>query len=93
MPVCFKTANGPSAPFSIDRVPITNPDGSVSPGDPRTDYQNCEWVVMTGGDYASQPWNMSAADGALISASIISVWLAAYWVRSLINVVKKGSQE
>jgi hypothetical protein len=93
MPTCFKTVTGPSAPFAIDRkAGVTNPDGSVTPGDPRTDYQNCEYVVMSGADWANSPWNMSATDGALISAAIVSVWMAAYVVRSVINVVK-GSQE
>ena len=43
-----------------------------------------------GGGACTNPFSMSAEDGGLLSAAIVGCWAAAYFVRSVINVVKNG---
>jgi hypothetical protein len=44
----------------------------------------------SGGGACTNPFSMSAEDGGLLSAAIVGCWAAAYFVRSVINVVKNG---
>jgi hypothetical protein len=44
----------------------------------------------SGGGACANPFSMSAEDGGLLSAAIVGCWAAAYFVRSVINVVKNG---
>lgn len=69
-----------------------------------TNLSQCAAVSISGAEYLAlqsgaggadpsvSPFAMSAEDGALISASIIGVWVAAYLIRSVINVVQKGTE-
>lgn len=43
-----------------------------------------------GAGTGTSPFSLSAEDGALLSASIVGCWVAAYFIRSIINVVKNG---
>jgi hypothetical protein len=44
----------------------------------------------SGGGACTSPFSLSAEDGALLSAAIVGCWVAAYLVRSVINVVSNG---
>jgi hypothetical protein len=44
----------------------------------------------SGGGACTNPFSMSAEDGGLLSAAIVGCWAAAYFIRSVINVVKNG---
>lgn len=95
MPVCFKTAIGPQSPFAKDGVSTTNPDGTVT-FTPRTDFKNCEYVVLDGADYerlSFSPSAMSTEDGAVAAGLIVSCWVAAYAVRSVISVFRGSSKD
>lgn len=58
----------------------------------RSDVSKCEFVVTSGAEVANGLFSLSAADGAYLSAAIIGVWVAAYLIRSVIDVIK-GSTE
>jgi hypothetical protein len=58
-----------------------------------TDVTTCSYVVQTGPEVASSLVALSVDDGALISASIVSVWAAAWGVRNLIDVVRGSSED
>jgi hypothetical protein len=53
-----------------------------------TDYSTCSYVVQSGAEVANSLFTLSAEDGAMVSASIIGVWVAAWVIRQVINVVK-----
>jgi hypothetical protein len=73
---------------------VQQPDGSVLLAlDPlATDFTACTYVVESGADLSNSFLLMTAQDGALFSSGIISVWAAAFWIRSIISVIK-GSQD
>lgn len=74
---------------------VQQPDGTLvlvlDPAAP--DLSTCPYVVQSGAELANSLFNLTAADGSYISMLIVSVWVAAYCVRSVINVVRKGSSE
>jgi hypothetical protein len=58
-----------------------------------TAYLSDQPVVVdpsSGGGACTNPFSMSAEDGGLLSAAIVGCWAAAYFVRSVINVVSNG---
>lgn len=58
-----------------------------------TAYLSDQPIVVdssSGGGACTNPFSMSAEDGGLLSAAIVGCWAAAYFVRSVINVVKNG---
>ena len=57
-----------------------------------TDLSTCQYVVQSGAELANSLFSMTAADGALVSTGIISVWVAAFGIRSIINVVRGSSE-
>lgn len=72
---------------------VTQADGSLvlvlDPSAP--DLSTCPYVVQSGAELANSLFSLTAEDGAYVSSSIIGVWVAAYCIRSVINVVRKGS--
>lgn len=74
---------------------VQQPDGTLvlvlDPAAP--DLSTCPYVVQSGAELANSLFNLTAADGSYISMLIVSVWGAAYFARSVINVVRKGSSE
>lgn len=89
MPFCFKTAVGPGAPFSLDGTTTTNTSTGVTTFTPRTDYANCEFVVLSGADYAASasPFSMSVPDAQAIGTQIALVWAIAWSFRVLADMV------
>jgi hypothetical protein len=77
------------------QVRCSSPDGSQGIVIYKDVYLSDQPIVVDGGsgaDPSVSPFAMSAEDGALISASIIGCWVAAYLIRSVINVVQKGTE-
>lgn len=72
---------------------VAQPDGSlVLVLDPQaTNLATCTYVVQSGTDISNSFLLMSAEDGAFFSAGLVTVWLTAYGIRSIINVIK-GSE-
>lgn len=81
MPTCFRT--------------VTAGAGQSLMPEPRTDYANCEFVVLAGADYQQMAGGLylSAADGAVASGLIVSCWVAAYAARSVIAVFRGSSKD
>jgi hypothetical protein len=97
MPVCFKTAVGPAAPFSPEGTFVTNPDGTTTLK-PRTDFANCEYVVLSGADYGSwqQLVSMSPDEASAIGMQIGVVWAIAYGfklVRRALSVSSNADEQ
>lgn len=71
------------------------PDGTVVLVlDPlATNFASCTYVVETGSELSNSLLNMTAQDGAIYSGGIISVWLAAYFLQSIIQVIKGSTNE
>jgi hypothetical protein len=92
MPVCFKTAPGPLAPFAPDYQSVTNADGTVT-SVPRTDFAKCEWVVLNGADYGNwqQLVNMSVDEASVIGIQIGVVWAIAYGIKLIKKVLLESS--
>lgn len=58
-----------------------------------TDLSTCAYVVQTGAELGNSLVSFSASDGALLSSGVISCWVAAYGIRSLIEVIKGSTHE
>jgi hypothetical protein len=58
-----------------------------------TDLTACAYVVQTGAELGNSLVSFSASDGALLSSGVISCWLAAYGIRSVIEVIKGPTNE
>lgn len=56
------------------------------------DLSTCAYVVQSGSEVANNPFALSAAEGSIASAGIVSCWLAAYYLKALRRVFK-GSEE
>lgn len=56
-----------------------------------TDFSTCAFVVQSGADYGNNFMSLSAEDGGLISAGIVSVWMAAFGIKTVIAVIKGSS--
>jgi hypothetical protein len=97
MPFCFKTVTGPSAPFALDGAIVTNADGTTT-FKPRTDFANCEYVVLSGADYGSwqQLVSMSPDEASAIGMQIGVVWAIAYGfklVRRALSVSSNADEQ
>jgi len=58
-----------------------------------TDLSTCAYVVQTGAELGNSLVSFSASDGALLSSGVISCWVAAYGIRSLVEVIKGSTNE
>lgn len=58
-----------------------------------TDLSTCAYVVQTGAELGNSLVSFSASDGALLSSGVISCWVAAYGIRSVIEVIKGSTNE
>ena len=57
-----------------------------------SNISTCNYVLQSGAEVANSPFTLTAEDGAQLSALIVGCWMAAYAVRSVINIIK-GSTE
>ncbi|WP_297843726.1 hypothetical protein [Pseudomonas sp.] len=68
---------------------VTLPQGSVFAVDTtQTDLTACAYVVESGPDLSNSFLLMSAEDGGYFAAGLITVWMAAWGVKAVINVVQ-----
>lgn len=58
-----------------------------------TNLATCTYVVQSGPDISNSFALMSAEDGAFFSAGLVTVWLTAYGIKSIINVIKGSENE
>lgn len=58
-----------------------------------TNLATCAYVVQTGAELGNNLVSFSASDGALLSSGVVGVWMAAYGIRSVINVVRGSTNE
>jgi hypothetical protein len=93
MPVCFATTQGPGAPFKVDNKVVLNPDGTVASSTPRTDFAQCEWVVLNGADYGTwqQLVNLSVDEASAIGMQIGLVWAVAYGFKLIRKALSDSS--
>jgi hypothetical protein len=81
MPVCLKVvqlADGNS-------VLVLDPTA--------TNLTACTYVAETGAELGNSLFNLTAQDGGIWSAGVISVWMAAYGIRSLISIIRSSEHE
>lgn len=76
-------------------IAVQQPDGSYFLKlDPSiTDVSTCSYVVQSGADIANSLFNLSAEDGGLISAGLVSVWMAAWGIRAIVSVIRGSENE
>lgn len=74
---------------------VQQPDGSlVLRLDPvATDLSTCQYVVQSGAELANSLVNFDAAEGAKLSAAVVSCWVLAYLVRSSINMINGSTKD
>lgn len=58
-----------------------------------TDLSTCSYVVQTGAELGNSLVSFSASDGALLSSGVIGCWVAAYGIRTVIEVIKGSTNE
>jgi hypothetical protein len=73
---------------------VLQPDGSLLLAlDPSVaDLGACAYVVQSGADFANTFASLSAEDGGLISAGIVSVWMAAFGIKAVITVINGSTK-
>lgn len=73
---------------------VQQPDGKIALVlDPvASDLSACMYVVQSGAELSNSLYSLTAEDGSILSALIISCWAAAFVAKAIINVVK-GSTE
>lgn len=73
---------------------VSQPDGSILLAlDPAaTDLAACAYVVETGPEIVNSLLTLSAQDGLVVSAGLISCWAAAFGIRAIIQIVKGSSE-
>jgi hypothetical protein len=86
MAVCARVVNYTGADMGAGPVQVLVLDPSAA------DLSKCQYVVSSGAELANSLFSLTAEDGAYVSSAIIGCWVAAYLVRSVINVIK-GSTE
>lgn len=81
MPVCLKT--------------VVLADGNtVLALDPAaTNLTACTYVAETGAELGNSLFNLTAQDGGIWAGGVISVWIAAYGIRSIISIVRSSTNE
>jgi hypothetical protein len=57
------------------------------------DLSTCPYVVQTGAELSNSLLSLSAQDGGIWAGGVISVWIAAYGIRSLISIIRSASNE
>lgn len=55
-------------------------------------YSTCKAGGQCGGEAVNNPFALTAEEGALISAMVVSCWASAWAIRAVINVVKGSTQ-
>lgn len=55
-----------------------------------TDLTACAYVVESGAELANSLVNLTAEDGGLYASYVIAVWIVAYGIRSIINIVRSS---
>lgn len=58
-----------------------------------TDLSTCAYVVQTGAELGNSLVSFSASDGALLSSGVVGCWVAAYGIRTVIEVIKGSTNE
>ena len=81
MPACARAVQQADGSFAL----VLDPSAS--------DLSTCAYVVQTGAELGNSLVSFSASDGALLSSGVISCWLAAYGIRSLIEVIRGSTNE
>jgi hypothetical protein len=76
MPVCAKGVQQPDGSIALVLDPLA------------TNLTACSYVVESGAELSNSLFALTAQDGGIFSAGVISVWIAAYCVRSLIAVIR-----
>lgn len=57
-----------------------------------SNVSTCAYVLQSGAEVGNSILSMSAEDGALLSAGIVSVWAMAFAIRSIVNIVRGSSE-
>lgn len=58
-----------------------------------TDLTACAFVVQSGTELGNNLLNLSVEDGSIASGLIVSCWLAAFGVKSVIEVFKGSTRD
>lgn len=59
----------------------------------QTNLTSCVYVVESGSDLANDFFRMSAQDGAVFSAGLISCWFTAWVCRLIVSIIKDSTNE
>ena len=79
MPVCARAVPQPDGTLLLVLDPAA------------TNLTTCAYVVETGPDISNSFLLMSAEDGGFFSAGLVTCWMTAYGIRSVISIVKGSS--
>jgi hypothetical protein len=81
MPVCARTIQQQDGSLLLALDPLA------------TDFTACAYVVESGTEFGNSFFRMSAEDGAVFSAGLISCWMLAFGVRSVISIIRGSTNE
>jgi hypothetical protein len=81
MPACARAVQQADGSFAL----VLDPSA--------TDLTACAYVVETGAELGNSLVTFSASDGALLSSGVIGCWVAAYGIRTVIEVIRGSTNE
>lgn len=59
----------------------------------KTDYTTCTYVVQSGSEVGASILNLTAEEGTQISFAIVGLWMAAWAIKSVIQMVKESDYD
>jgi len=75
------------------KIVVVNGENMIALDVGNPNLTTCSYVVESGVDVSNNFWTLSATDGAVFSAGVISCWMVAYGIRSIMFIVKGSSNE
>lgn len=81
MASCARAVQQPSGAWVLE----------LDPG--ATDLAACPYVVQSGAELGNNLLTMSVEDGAIASGMIVSCWMAAFGVKSVISIFRGSSKD
>jgi hypothetical protein len=81
MAACAKAVQQPDGRFVLEVDPAA------------TELTACQYVVQSGPELSNSLMLMTAEDGAIASGLIVSCWITAYYIRSVISMFRGSSKD
>lgn len=81
MPVCAKGIQQPDGTILLALDPLA------------VNLTSCSYVVESGAELSNSLLSLTAQDGGIWAGGVITVWMAAYAIRSVISIIRGSTND